>query len=135
MKSNSCVASSRSRAVGKKSDADLGRIDDCLSQVLDILGFGPSENLRLQFGRLWELVRQTNLIDLKEEPPPDTEDFVWGSTKKRLAHLPNLSQEGRSRGNPYVEYLRPFGHVLTSATPEELPERIRFLERDDIFND
>jgi hypothetical protein len=122
------------RRVHKKSEADLGRVDDCLSHILNILGFGPSEKLQIELGRLWGLIRKTNLIELSNEPPvPEPKDFVWGSTKKRLVDLPNFNKSEWQSVNSFVEYLRPFGHMLTSATPEELPESIQFLERDDIY--
>jgi hypothetical protein len=127
-----CAAALRwCRRVGKKSEPVLGSIDDRLSAVVDALRFGPSKNLGLILTQLWELVRRHDLFELQQEPPGlEANDYVWGSTQKHLSELPTLSDEGwDSRKNPLLEYLRPYGQELTSATPEELPDRLRFLER------
>jgi hypothetical protein len=50
-------------------------------------------------------------------PAPEEHDFVWGSVDWGRRALPD-----RAKLPSLVKYLRPFGEVITSWTPEEPPK-------------
>ena len=107
------------RREGKKSSTDLDRIRDCLMKMsLEFLS-GPTETLYSMFKALWQIVRQSRLIDLHKDPAwPDAQDYVWGSLDWGRRALPDPKKIPWE----YVwKYLRPFGEVLTNPAPEELP--------------
>jgi hypothetical protein len=115
--------------VGKKSESDLGRIYDCLSAAIDALEL-PSAYLDSQLTQLWDLVRRHNLFDLPQEPPRlEASDYVWGSTVSYLTRIPRINKTSESTENRFLEYWRPFGQVLTTATSEELPDTLRSIAR------
>jgi hypothetical protein len=105
------------RREGKKSLADLDRIRDCLIGMPIQFITGPSDTLHSMFKGLWQMVRRTGLIELREEPAwPNAQEYVWGSVDWRRW----LSDFGNKVPSVW-EHLRHFGQVLTDSTPEELP--------------
>ena len=116
-----CVAALQWHRLGKTIPAPtLGKVDDALNEIVKNLG-SPTI-LGDKLADLWALAKKSGLIKIQETPqPPTASDYVWGSLDQSREKF----LYGLDKLNPTLErYLRPFGQVLSDATPEELPPNL-----------
>lgn len=118
-----CAAIRKHKKQKSIAPANIGLIEDRLKQVADNL---HAKNLQRLLKRLWETVKEINLLELGEVPPLRDTDYAPVSKdesyiQKALEHDSEEKEEFKKLTD---KYLRPFGQPLDEILFEEVPTEI-----------